>query len=265
MEIPKIGFGTWQLTGDDCINAVKTALATGYRHIDTAEIYQNEEEVGQAIQESNIPREQIFITSKAWQADLTPERVIKACDLSLRKLKTDYIDLYLLHWPDKYLNMKDILKAFKHLKDEGKIKNFGISNCTINHIKDYQKITNKINLPIYTNQVEFHPLFYQKELLDFCNLNNIKITAYSPLGQGDVFKNPPLIEIGNKYNKNAGQVSLKWLIHKDIIAIPRSNSESHIKNNFELDFQLSEEDIKAIDDIKIHERIVDPGFAEFDY
>jgi len=265
MEIPSLGFGTWELTGDTCVKAVKTALATGYRHIDTAEIYRNETEVGQAIQKSNIPREEIFITSKAWQDGLNYDRVIKACELSLKRLQTNYIDLYLLHWPDKYLNMESILKAFKHLKDEGKIKNFGISNCTIHHIKDFQEITNKLELPIYNNQVEFHPLFYQKKLLDFCNQNNIKLTAYSPLGQGDVFKNSTLINIAKSHNKNSGQVALKWLIQKGIIAIPRSRSESHIKNNFELDFILSEEDINTIDNIKIHERLVDPGFAEFDY
>ena len=264
-KIPAIGFGTWQLTGDNCLNAIKMALEAGYRHIDTAEVYQNEEEVGQAIKQSNIPRSEIFLTSKAWQNELTYKMVLKACEISLRKLQTDYLDLYLLHWPDKYLNMEDILKAFKELYVQGKIKAFGISNCTINHIKDFLEITNKLDLPLTINQVEFHPLFYQKELLEFCNQNNIKITAYSPLAQGDVFKNPTLIEIANKHNKNAGQVALKWIIQKGMIAIPRSSKEDHIKNNFELDFQLSEEDIKSIDDIKIHERIVDPGFAEFDY
>ena len=265
MEIPQLGFGTWELRGETCIQAVKTALATGYRHIDTAEIYQNEEEVGTAIQQSNIPRSEIFITSKAWQNNLTYDRVIKACNISLRKLKTDYIDLYLIHWPDKYLNMPAILRAFKHLKDQGKIKNFGVSNFTINHLKDTIKLVDEINLPITINQVEFHPLFYQKELLEFCNQQNIKITAYCPLAQGDVFKNPTLIEIGNKHNKNPGQVALKWLLQKGMIAIPRSANESHIKSNFELNFNLSEEDIETIDNIKIHERLVDPGFGEFDY
>tara|TARA_Y100000310_G_scaffold335961_1_gene419293 strand:- start:137 stop:934 length:798 start_codon:yes stop_codon:yes gene_type:complete len=265
MEIPPLGFGTWELTGGIGIKAVKTALQTGYRHIDTAEIYQNEEAVGQAIKQSNIPRSEIFITSKAWQDSLNYDRVLKACEISLRKLQTDYIDLYLIHWPDKYLNMKDILKAFKQLYDQGKIKAFGVSNFTIHHIKDALEIANEINLPITMNQVEFHPLFYQKELLKFCNENNIKLTAYSPLAQGDVFKNQTLIDIANKHNKNPGQVALKWLLQKGMIAIPRSGNESHIKNNFDLNFQLSEEDINTIDNIKIHERIIDPGFAEFDY
>ena len=264
-KIPAIGFGTWQLTGDDCLNAIKIALEAGYRHIDTAELYHNEEEIGIAIKESNISREEIFITSKAWQSELNYDRVIKACEISLRKLQTDYLDLYLIHWPDKYLNMEDILRAFKELYDQGKIKAFGVSNFTINHIKDTLKIADEMNLPITMNQVEFHPLFYQKELLEFCNEKNIKITAYSPLGQGDVFKNSTLIEIAKKYDKNPGQVALKWLLQKGMVIIPRSSKESHIKNNFDLKFNLSEEDINKIDSIKIHERLVDPGFAEFDY
>ena len=242
-----------------------TALEIGYRHIDTAEIYNNEYYVGEAIKESKILRKELFITSKVWQNNLTPERLIKSCELSLKKLSTEYLDLYLIHWPDKYLKMKEILKAFKKLYEQGKIKSFGVSNFTINHIKDTLKITDEINLPITTNQIEFHPLFYQKGLLEFCKEKNIAITAYSPFAQGDVFRNKTLIDIAKKYNKNAGQIALKWILQKDIIIIPRSNSKKHIKENLDLDFEISKDDIKKIDDIKIHERLVEPGFSEFDY
>lgn len=265
VEIPSIGFGTWQLYGDICKKAVKTALEIGYRHIDTAEIYGNEEEIGNAIKESNISREKIFLTSKVWQDKLNYDRVIKSCNASLKKLQTNYLDLYLIHWPDKYLNMNEILNAFKILYEEKKIRAFGVSNFTINHIKDTLKITNKLNLPLTINQVEFHPLFYQKELLEFCNRNNIKITAYSPLAQGEVFRNKNLIEIGKKYSKNPGQISLKWLLQKGLIVIPRSSKKEHIINNFDLNFNILDEDIKKIDSININERLVEPGFAEFDY
>lgn len=264
-EIPILGFGTWQLNGNTCIKSVETALEVGYRHIDTAEIYENEEQVGTAIKNFKISRKEIFITSKVWQNELNYERLIKSCDLSLKRLKTDYLDLYLIHWPDKYLDMEEILKAFKKLYEEKKIKAFGVSNFTINHLIDTLKITNKINLPLTINQVEFHPLFYQKELLEFCDKNNIKIAAYCPLARGAVFKNKTLIKIANKYSKNAGQISLKWILQKGMIAIPKSAEESHIKENFDLNFSLSEEDIKEIDSIKIHERLIDPGFSEFDY
>lgn len=265
IEIPSIGFGTWQLSGDACKESVKIALESGYRHIDTAEIYENEEQVGTAIKESNIPREKLFLTSKVWQDKLNYEMVIKSCNISLKKLQTDYLDLYLIHWPDKYLNMEEILKAFKILYEERKIRAFGVSNLTINHLKDTLKITNKVNLPLTINQVEFHPLFYQKELLEFCNKNDIKITAYSPLAQGEVFKNKTLIEIGKKYSKNPGQISLKWLLQKGLIVIPKSSKKEHIINNFDLKFNILEEDIKKIDSININERLVEPGFAEFDY
>lgn len=265
IEIPPIGFGTWKLTGNICKESIKIALETGYRHIDTAEIYGNEEEIGTAIKESNIPREKLFLTSKVWQDKLNYNKVIKSCSLSLKKLQTDYLDLYLIHWPDKYLNMEDILKAFKILYDEKKIKAFGVSNFTMNHLKDTLKIANKLNLPLTMNQVEFHPFFYQKELLEFCNKNNIKITAYSPLAQGEVFKNKTLIEIGKKYSKNPGQISLKWLLQKELIIIPRSSKKEHIMNNFDLNFNILEEDMKKIDSININERLVEPGFAEFDY
>lgn len=265
-QIPIIGFGTWQLTGEKCKKAVNIALETGYRHIDTAEIYRNEEEIGQALKESSISREELFITSKVWQNSLNYERVLKACKISLKKLQTDYLNLYLIHWPDKYLNMQDILNAFKELHNEGKIKSFGVSNFTINHLKDIMKLAKKIKLPITTNQVEFHPLFYQKELLEFCNKEKIKITAYCPLARGDVFKNKTLKEIAEKYNKNPGQISLRWLIQKGIIIIPKSEKETHIRNNFNItDFNLLEEDMTTIDNIKIHERLIEPGFAEFDY
>ena len=262
-EIPVIGLGTWQLSSYECLNTVKKALDLGYRHIDTAEAYANESEVGQAIR--NFNREDVFITTKVWQENLTRDRVLKACEISLLKLGTDYIDLYLMHWPDKYLNMKEIFKAFKLLYDQGKIKAFGVSNFTINHLKDALEIAEEIDLPISVNQVEFHPLLYQEELLDFCKEKNIIITAYSPLAQGEIFKNQTLKEIANKYNKTAGQIALKWLLEKNIIVIPKTSSINHLQENLNLNFELAKEDIEKIDKLNKNQRIVDPGFAEFDY
>lgn len=264
-KIPAIGLGTWQLSGNNCINVVKKSLELGYRHIDTGELYANEAEVGQAIRESEIPREEIFITTKVWQENLTYDRVLKACEISLLKLGTDYIDLYLMHWPDKYLNMKEILKAFNLLYQQGKIKAFGVSNFTIHHLKDTLSITDELGLPISVNQVEFHPLLYQEELLDFCKEKNIIITAYSPLAQGEIPKQNDLKEIGNKYNKTAGQIALKWLLEKNIVIIPKSKSANHLQENIDLNFQLAEEDIEKIDDLNKNQRFVDPGFGEFDY
>ena len=262
-QIPSIGLGTWQLSRNECLNTVKKALELGYKHIDTAEAYANETEVGEAIR--NFNREDVFITTNVWQSNLTPDRVLKACEISLLKLGTDYIDLYLMHWPDKYLNMKEILKAFNLLYQQGKIKAFGVSNFTINHLKDTLVITEELDLPISVNQVEFHPLLYQEELLDFCKEKNIIITAYSPLAQGEIFKNQTLKEIANKYNKTAGQIALKWLLEKNIIVIPKTSSASHLQENLNLNFELAKEDIEKIDKLNKNQRIVDPGFAEFDY
>ncbi len=264
-EIPSIGLGTWQLTGPECLHAIKTALKIGYRHIDTAEMYMNESEIGQVIRESTIPRDQLFITSKAWQNNLNFERVIKACEISLKRLKTDYLDLYLIHWPDKYLNMKEILRGFKQLYDQKKIKAFGVSNFTINHLKDVIPICKELDLPISVNQVEFHPLLYQKELLDFCKENNITITAYSPLATGKIVKDETIKELAIKHDKTPSQISLRWLLSKGIVVIPKASSDIHLQQNIDIDFTLDQEDIERIDNIKHQERMINPGFSEFDY
>ena len=169
-KIPQLGLGTWKLTGTECTNIVKKALEIGYRHIDTAEMYGNEEEIGEAIKESEVSRKDLFITSKIWpERGLDYEGVITSSNNSLEKLKTEYLDLYLLHWPQQHLDYEEIFRALRDLKKEGKIKSIGVSNFTVNHLKDIFSLTEKLGLEIIVNQVEFHPLLYQKELLDFCN------------------------------------------------------------------------------------------------
>ncbi len=264
IEMPIIGLGTWKLRNQKCINVVKKALELGYNHLDTAEMYLNESEIGQSIKGFN--RERLFITSKVTPEDLDYFRVIGACEQSLARLETPYLDLYLIHWPNKYLDMNNILKAFKELYDEGKIKSFGVSNFTIHHLKDTFKITKELGLPVSVNQVEFHPMLYQKELLDFCKENNIVITSYSPLARGKVFEEPILNNIAKKYNKTAGQIALRWLLEKGTIVIPKASSETHLKENLEiLNFKLNQDDIKKIDSIKEKQRLINPDFAEFDY
>ena len=264
VEMPIIGLGTWKLRNQKCINVVKKALELGYNHLDTAEMYLNESEIGQSIKGFN--RERLFITSKVTPEDLDYFRVIGACEQSLARLETPYLDLYLIHWPNKYLDMNNILKAFKELYDEGKIKSFGVSNFTIHHLKDTFKITKELGLPVSVNQVEFHPMLYQKELLDFCKENNIVITSYSPLARGKVFEEPILNNIAKKYNKTAGQIALRWLLEKGTIVIPKASSETHLKENLEiLNFKLNQDDIKKIDSIKEKQRLINPDFAEFDY
>lgn len=261
-EIPSIGLGTWELNGSQCIHVVKKSLELGYRHMDTAEMYMNESEIGIAIK--NFPREKLFITSKVWPEGLDYYKVLAACEQSLAKLETHYLNLYLIHWPNKVLNYEEILKAFKLLYQKGKIKAFGVSNFTINHLKDIIPICKKLNLPLTVNQVEFHPLLYQKELLEFCKKNKIIITAYSPLARGKITENEIIKEIAEKYDKTPSQISLKWLLQKEMVVIPKASSEEHLKQNLELDLKLNKEDVNKIDNIKEKTRIINPSFAEFE-
>jgi diketogulonate reductase-like aldo/keto reductase len=252
--IPSLGLGTWQLTGDECIETVKKALKMGYRHIDTAEIYGNQEEIGLALKQSEIKRKDIFITSKVRKTNLRYDDTIKACNQTLKDLGTEFVDLYLIHWPNNSIPMEGTFKAFKELRDENKIKSIGVSNFTISNLKN---AFNSINLPITVNQVEFHPGLYQKNLLEFCKENEIVITGYSPLGRGKLMNNELITNIAGKYDKTSAQVCLKWLLQKDIVVIPKASSEKHLKENMQIfDWELSNGDIEKIDSMGNENRII---------
>ncbi len=269
-NIPKLGFGTFKLEGEICYKSVDDALIGGYRHVDTAEIYDNEKEIGKVIK--NYDRKNLyndlFITSKLWPFDekIDRKKIIERCEKSIKNLNVDYLDLYLLHWPNKELDYEEVLKGFKQLYEDRKIKAFGVSNFTIHHLEDIIPIAKKLNLPISMNQVEFHPLLYQRELLNFCKKKSIAITAYSPLGQGETIKNKLIKDIAKRYNASPAQICLAWLLQKDIIAIPRSKRRENIYENFNAkNIYLFPEDMNLIDNIKEQKRIVNPPFAEFDY
>jgi 2,5-diketo-D-gluconate reductase B len=261
-EIPIIGFGTWQLEKKSCVNSIKMALEIGYRHIDTAYIYNNQEYVKEGIKA--FPRENLFIASKLWRDHLKPNKVAYECDITLKQLGVDYLDLYLVHWPDSSVPLHATVEAMLKLKEKGKIKSIGVSNCTIHHLQD---LIDK-GIEVVNNQVEYHPYLNQEKLFKFCKKHQISLTAYSPLAHGEVFKDEGLFQIGKKYNKTAGQVSLRWLIQKNIIVIPKGSSKEHIKENFEIfDFELSNEDMFIIDQICHRKNIrqIKPVFNEFDY
>ncbi len=260
-RIPVLGFGTYKLNGDEGIKAIETALDIGYRHIDTAEAYNNQAEVSQAIKNSSLDRKDLFITSKVSYEHLHYSDVMKACEDTLQELNTDYLDLYLIHWPNKKIPIEETMRALSKLKTDGKILNIGVSNFTIKHLEELKTVTND---KVVLNQVEFHPYLYQKDLYDYCNDNNISLTAYSPIARGGVFGNPVIAEIGKKYNKNEAQITLKWMIQKDIIVIPRSSNAAHIKSNFDIfDFELNTDEISRIDNIDKQERLIDPEWGEF--
>lgn len=261
-NITKIGVGVFQLEGKTCYDAIKIALEAGYRHIDTAQIYGNEKEVGQAIVDSKIPREEIFITTKIWMENLGKDKFISSLRESLEKLQTDYVDLLLIHWPlkDNSIPMEEYLGELKKAKDLGLTRNIGVSNFTLAQLK--QAISILGTQEIFTNQIEIHPYLQNSALVDFCQSHGILVSAYMPLAKGEVIKDPILQTIAEKYQISTAAVALAWLLHKNIVTFPSSTSKEHSVANLEaLNLQLRKEDIEQINQINKNERIVNPDFA----
>lgn len=263
IKIPVLGLGTWRLSGSETIDVVRKALNLGYRHIDTAEMYGNETEIGVAIKE--FDRDQLFITSKVWYDHFHYQEVISSCEGSIKKLGTEYLNLYLVHWPNPAIDMKETFRALKDLYSQGKVKAIGVSNFTIRHLKQALSICQSISLPITVNQVEFHPFLYQEALLNFCKENKIYLTAYRPIARGMVNDNVIIRKIAEKFKKTPTQITLKWLIQQEIIAIPKSSSEEHLRENFDIfDFELENSDIEAIKKVNQNKRLVNTEIADFD-
>jgi diketogulonate reductase-like aldo/keto reductase len=259
-SMPVIGLGTWQIEGERCTKAVKAALDLGYRHIDTAKMYGNETEIGQAIR--GFPREQLFITTKVWNTDLGYDDTIASCDDSLAQLDTAYLDLLLIHWPNRNIPLAETFRAFKRLVDEKKVRAVGVSNFTIARTEEALAAADKLGLTIAVNQVEFHPFLYQKELLEFCRQHNIQLVAYSPLARGMVMRDKTIAEIAKRHGKTPGQVSLRWILDKGVVVIPKASSKEHLAENLDLDFKLTPDETAALDKLP-QQRLVAPGFAEF--
>lgn len=244
-KIPAIGFGTFQIPPDgSTYEAVKTALSLGIRHIDTAAAYFNEQEVGQAVRDSGIPRDEIWITSKMWLQDFAYEDAKKAIDTSLKKLGADYMDLYLIHQP--YGKVDEAWRAMEEAKQAGKIRSIGVSNMTP---KIWNSFVPKFSVMPSVNQVEFNPYCQQKELRKLLDENDVKLEAWAPLGKGNetLLTNPVITEIAEKYGKNAGQVILRFENQEGIIVFPKSVKPERIKSNMEIfDFELSGDEMNAI-------------------
>ncbi len=261
IKMPIIGFGTFKVEdGKQTIDAVKCALSLGYRHIDTAAVYQNEEGVGQAIKESGVPREEIFLTSKVWNSDQGYESTLKAFETSLKKLQTDYLDLYLIHWP-KALN-RETWRALEELYRQGRIRAIGVSNFKEHHLEDLLEVATVVPT---VNQVEYHPRMMQTSLANYCKEKGIQLEAWGPLMQGQVFEIDVLQQLAKKYNKTVAQIVLRWDIQNGVVTIPKSVNANRIQGNADIfDFELTAEDMAQINALNKEERIgPDPDHITF--
>jgi diketogulonate reductase-like aldo/keto reductase len=245
VRMPWMGLGVFKVQeGEEVVQSVKVAIKNGYIHIDTAAIYGNEEGVGQAIKESGVPREKLFITTKLWNTEQGYDTTLKAFETSLNKLGLDYLDLYLIHWPgkDKY---KDTWKAFEKLYKDGRVRAIGVSNFHVHHLED---LLGSAEIKPMVNQVEYHPHLTQKELHAFCKKEGIQLEAWSPLKRGQLLNEPTLVEIAQKYNKSVAQVILRWDLQNEVVTIPKSTKEHRIiENSNVFDFELTREDMDRID------------------
>jgi len=259
-DMPSLGIGTWQNTDPEaCANAVATALEMGYRHVDTAQAYDNEASVGEGLARADVPREDVFLATKVWIDNLAYDDVLSTTEESLERLGVDYVDLLYVHWPARAYDPEDTLAAFDELYDEGLIERIGISNFEPDQVDEAIETA---DAPIFANQIECHPLLPQEELRAHCADRDVEVVAYSPLARGEVFDVPEIQAVAEKHGVSEAQVSLAWLREKGVTAIPKATSEAHVRDNWESQsLDLDDEDVARIDGIDRREREVDPDFA----
>ena len=261
VDIPKIGFGTWKLRDETAQMAVSKAIEAGYRMIDTAQAYENETHVGRGIADAQLPREELFVTTKVWMSEFKDGDLLDAVARSVERLSTDYCDLILLHWPNPDVPLEETLGALNDVHDKGLTRNIGVSNFTSAQLGQAVKLS---RAPILTNQVEYHPFINQTPILEAAHALGSSVTAYSPLAQGRVFDDPVLNEIGEAHGKTPAQIVIRWCAQQPgVITIPRSSSPDHIaSNNDVLDFELTADEMGRITALNaINERLINPSWA----
>lgn len=261
LEMPQLGLGVYKAdNGQEAIDAIHWALAAGYRHVDTASIYKNEEAVGEALKTASVPRKDVWLTTKIWNDDIRAGRTTAALEESLARLQTDYIDLLLVHWP-----VNGYLAAWAEMERAlaaGKVRAIGVSNFMEEHLTD---IVEKGEILPAVNQIEYHPYLVQADAISYCDVHNIAITAWSPLMQGNFKEEPLFAEIAQSYGKSPAQVILRWCLQNDIIVIPKSTNQGRIRENGDIfDFELSEEHMVAIDELERGHRF-GPDPRNFDF
>lgn len=244
-EVPVLGFGTYTLYGDTCRQAVRDALEMGYRHVDTAEFYDNHRPVGEGITEASVPREEVFLTTKVWKTNLEADQVHDVVWTALGDLDVDYVDLLLVHWPNEAIPIKETMRAMNELQREGAVRHVGVSNFSVEQLVE---AIDASQTPILTNQIEYHPRNRQDDVLEFALDNDVLVTAYSPLSKGGLSDDPVLSEIGSRYEKTPAQVALRWLVQQPaVLTIPKAASREHRYENRQIfDFSLSSEEMRTI-------------------
>jgi 2,5-diketo-D-gluconate reductase B len=257
-EMPKIGLGTWQVNGAECVEMVRDALELGYRHIDTAAAYENEPEVARGIAESGVDREEIWLTTKVWMDDVTRDRLLASAENSLRDLRTDYVDLLLIHWPNQSVPIEETMQAMMALRERGRVRHIGVSNYTPRLLAEALE-----HAPILCNQVEYHVGLGQERLLAMAEEHDMVLAAYAPFAHGEIFDEPVLREIGEAHGKSAGQVALRWLIEQErVVTIPKASSHENRAANIDVfDFELTGEERARLDDLPKDRRRFDTSWA----
>jgi 2,5-diketo-D-gluconate reductase B len=259
VEIPKLGFGTWQITGPDCEAAVRDALEIGYRHIDTARMYGNEAEVGQGLMDSGLNRDEVFLTTKLWHTELDATGVHDAVEQSLRDLKAEYVDLLLIHWPSsRGVPLAETLGAMTEARAAGRAKHLGVANFPTAMLREALELA-----PLIGDQVEYHPYLGQPAVLELARERDLMVTAYSPLAQGAVLRDSVIRKIADKHGKSPSQIVLRWLLDQpNVAAIPKAASHEHRASNFDIfDFELSDVQRGAIAGLERGDRTIDPSFG----
>jgi diketogulonate reductase-like aldo/keto reductase len=245
VDVPKVGFGTARMTGEECREAVENALDLGYRHLDTAQMYDNEDAVGAALAASDVDRSEIFLTTKLNRGNLTREDALRSFEESLDRLGTDYVDLLLIHAPSDSVPVEETLGAMNDLQDEGSVEHVGVSNFSVEQLREAIRTS---ETSILTNQVKYHPYHPQDDLLNVCVEEDVLLTAYSPLAKGKVSDDETLAEIGDRYGKTAGQVALRWLVQQEnVVTIPKAADRDHRRENVDVfDFELTDEEMDRV-------------------
>jgi 2,5-diketo-D-gluconate reductase B len=260
IRLPRLGLGTFRMQGEVCRAAVESALGLGYRHIDTAEMYGNEDPIGVALAASGVARRDLHVTTKVWNENLAPDAIRRSFDASLKKLRLDQVDLYLVHWPSKKMNLPAMFETLMQLKEEGRTRAIGVANFNMALLKT---VVEEIKAPIACNQIEYHVMLDQTPVRKYLAAKSIPLVAYCPLAQGRAASDETLMAIGRKHGASAAQVALKWLLDQDgVAAIPKaSRAESQQANLDAKNIGLDDEDMKAIAALPKNQRCVNPGFA----